>query len=59
MDISSVSSSGSLSPEEIQMMYTVKMIQMMRESEEVVGSIIQDTVEISQEAMEKFGAEFK
>lgn len=55
MDISSVGGSA-LTPE-IQAQYAVKCIQMARESTEVVGSLIQDTVEISQEAMDKYMSE--
>lgn len=38
-------------------MYGVKLIKMAQESEAVVGNLIQDTVEISNEAMQKFMAE--
>jgi len=43
--------------EKFQTEYAVKLINMARDSEEAVGSIIQDTVEFSQEAMQKFMAE--
>ena len=35
----------------------VKLIKAAQESEEVIGSVIEDTLEISQEAMQKFLAE--
>ena len=55
MDISSVGGSA-LTPE-VQAQYAVKCIQMARQSDAVVGELIQDTVEISQEAMQKYIAE--
>ena len=55
MEISSLSNSA-LTPE-MQALYAVKCIQMAQEAEKVAASIIQDTVEISQEAMEKFFSE--
>ena len=35
----------------------VKLIKAAQESEQVVGNVIEDTLEISQEAMQKFLAE--
>ena len=55
MDISSVSGSA-LTPE-VQAQYAVKMIKMAQESEAVVGDLLQDTAEISNEAMQRFMAE--
>ena len=55
MELSSVGGSA-LTPE-VQTQYAVKLIQMERASEEVAGNLIQDTVEISEEAMSKFMAE--
>lgn len=55
MDISSIGGSA-LTPE-VQAQYAVKCIQMARQSDSVVGELIQDTVEISQEAMQKYIAE--
>ena len=43
--------------EQAREMYGVKLIKMAQESEAVVGNLIQDTVEISNEAMQKFMAE--
>lgn len=55
MDISSVG--GSALSENIQNMYSVKCALMSRRTELITGALLQDTVEISQEAMEKFLAE--
>ena len=55
MDISSVGASA-LTPE-VQSQYAIKCIKMAQESEEVLGDLLQDTVEISAEAMQKFLAE--
>ena len=52
MDISSVSE-GQMTPE-IQAQYAVKLIKMAQQSQAVIGSILTDTAEISQEAMAKF-----
>ncbi|MCQ2740317.1 MAG: hypothetical protein MJ237_08875 [bacterium] len=57
MDISSVS--GNTLPPEIQAQYAVKCIQMARATTEAVGSIIEDTVEFSKEAMEKYLSELQ
>ena len=51
MDISSVGGSA-LTPE-VQAQYAVKCIQMARQSDAVIGNLIQDTVEISKEAMDR------
>lgn len=42
---------------ETEALYAVKLFKMARQSDAVVGSIIQDAVEISREAMEKFMSE--
>jgi len=43
--------------EQFEAVKEVKLTKMAQESEEVVGDIIQDTLEISQEAMNRFLAE--
>lgn len=55
MDISSIGVSA-LTPE-IQAQYAVKCMKIAQESTAVAGSIIQDTAEISQEALQKCVAE--
>ena len=71
MDISSVGSNYSdianmLAPKNaeeieeqsnVEAAYAVKLIKMMQASTEVVGSILEDTAEISKEAMQKFMSE--
>lgn len=71
MDISSVSSNyadiaNMLAPKNaeeteeqsnVEAEYAVKLIKMMQESTQVVGTILEDTAEISQEAMQKFMSE--
>ena len=57
MDVNSVSGSG-LTPE-VQSQYAVKLIKMAQQSEQVVGSLLEDTAEISKEAMERFLSEVK
>ncbi len=57
MDISSLSGSA-LTPE-VQAQYAVRCIQMARQTDAIVGTLIEDTVEISKEAMDKFVAEIK
>lgn len=37
--------------------YAIKLIKMAQQSEAIVGSILEDTAEISQEAMQKFMSE--
>ena len=46
-----------LNNEQVKALYDVKLAKMAMESEEVIGSVIEDTVEISQEAMNKYLAE--
>ena len=43
--------------EQAKELYNVKLIKMAQDSEAVLGNLIEDTVEISQEAMQKFMAE--
>ena len=43
--------------ENIEAEYAVKLIKMAQQSEAIVGTILEDTVEISQEAMQKFMSE--
>ena len=57
MDIESIGSSQ-MTPE-IQAQYAVKLIKMAQQSQAVIGSILTDTAEISQEAMSKFLTETK
>ena len=55
MDISSIGGSA-LTPE-VQQQYAVKCIQMAQASANIIGDLLQDTVEISNEAMAKFLSE--
>lgn len=60
MDINSIDQlNAEIQNEQIRAMYGVKLAKMAQQSEQVVGSLIQDTVEISQEAMSRFMAEAK
>ena len=43
--------------EQTEALYQVKLMKMQQESSEVVGDLLQDTAEISQEAMDKYLAE--
>ncbi len=52
MDIESIG--GSQMTPEVQAQYAVKLIQMARQSDAVVASILEDTADISQEAMSKY-----
>ena len=45
--------------EETEAMYQIKLMKMQQQSEAVVGDLLQDTAEISQEAMQKYLAEIK
>ena len=47
------------SVEETKALYQVKLMKMMQESDAVVGELLEDTAEISQEAMNKYLAEIK
>ena len=55
MDISSIG--GSALSEEVQALYAIKCLKMAQETTGVLGDLIEDTVEISDEAMQKFLAE--
>lgn len=55
MDISSIG--GTALSESIQNMYAVKCILMSRHTDVITGALLQDTAEISQEAMEKYLSE--
>lgn len=55
MDISSIG--GTAMTPEAQAQYAVGLIKMSQDSTKVLESLILDTVEISQEAMEKYLAE--
>lgn len=55
MDISSVG--GTALTEQTQLLYNVACLKMAQHSENVAQYLILDSVEISQEAMEKFLAE--
>lgn len=46
-------------PQEIQSQYMVKCMKMAQQTESVTGSLIEDTVEFSQEAMDKYLAEIQ
>ncbi len=56
MEINSVGYGSALTPE-VQAQYAVKCIKMAQESTLIAGSIIQDTAEISEEAMKKYATE--
>ena len=43
--------------QETEAMYQIKLMKMQQESTEVVGDLLQDTAEISQEAMNRYLAE--
>ena len=55
MDISSIASD--MQAGEIEAQYAVKLIKMIQQSDAVVASLLEDTAEISQEAMEKYLSE--
>ena len=58
MDISSaIALNSAIANEGVQSMYAIKCIQMARQSEAIVGDLLQDTVEISKEAMDKYLSE--
>ena len=54
MDVSAISGSN---VDAIQLQAAVKCIKSMQESMQAVGSIIEDTAEFSQEAIERYRAE--
>ena len=49
--------SQEIQAEQFRELYNVKLMKMEQESEAVVGDLLEDTVEFSQEAMEKFLSE--
>ena len=55
MELSSVN--GSALPEDVQALYGIRCMKMAQESTQVLGELILDTAEISEEAMAKFMAE--
>jgi len=55
MDIGSIASA--MQSGEIDAQYAVKLIKMAQQSDAVVATLLEDTVEISEEAMEKFLSE--
>ena len=57
MDISSIG--GAALSESIQNMYAVKCMLMSRQTDVVTGALLQDTAEISKEAMEKYLSEIE
>lgn len=60
MDINSISNiSSAIASENIQSLYAVKCVLMARQSEQVVSGLLEDTAEISQEAMEKYLSEIE
>lgn len=44
-------------PSDVEAKYAVKLIKMAQQADAIVGTILEDTVEISQEAMQKFMSE--
>ena len=59
--VQSVSSSNNIDPtagtSDVKTAIAIKMLKEMQESQRIAGSIIQDTVEVSKEAIEKCQAE--
>lgn len=55
MDIGSIASA--MQSGEIDAQYAVKLIKMAQQSDAIVATLLEDTVEISEEAMEKFLSE--
>ena len=49
--------SQEIQTEQLKELYNVKLLKMEQESEAVVGDLLEDTVEFSEEAMEKFLSE--
>ena len=43
--------------EQTEALYQVKLMKMMQESEQIVGDVLEDTAEISKEAMNRYLAE--
>ena len=54
-DIGAISSA--IQDAQFEALYAVKLIKAQQESEKVISSILEDTAEISKEAMEKFTRE--
>ena len=57
MDISSIG--GAALSESIQNMYAVKCLLMSRHTDVVTGALLQDTAEISEEAMQRYLSEIE
>ena len=60
MDIGAIDPSAinaATEAQQFEAQYAVKLIKMAQQSEAVVGNLIEDTVEFSQEAMQKFLSE--
>lgn len=55
MDVSSVVSA--MESEKLEALYAVKLIKMAQQSDAVVATLLEDTAEISDEAMQKFLSE--
>ncbi len=49
--------SSEVKSEQAEALYQVKLMKMQQNSDAIVGELLEDTVEISQEAMNKFLAE--
>ena len=45
--------------EQTKELYQVKLMKMVQESEQVMGDVLEDTLEISQDAMNKYLSEIK
>lgn len=45
--------------EQTEALYQVKLMKMMQDSEQIVGDVLEDTLEISQDAMSKYLSEAK
>ena len=56
MDVSSVGYGSAMTPE-VQAQYAAKCVEMAQQNSYIAGSLIQDTVEISAEALAKYTAE--
>jgi hypothetical protein len=55
MDISSIISA--MESEKIEALYAVKLIKMAQQADEIVATLLEDTAEISEEAMAMFMSE--
>ncbi len=56
MDVSSVGYGSAMTPE-VQAQYAAKCVEMAQQNSYIAGSLIQDTVEISAEAMARYTEE--